>query len=217
MKLVLGLGNPGPDYAGTRHNVGFEVVDRLARKYGAGAPKSKFGGLLSECEMPAPGGAGGTERTLLLKPMTYMNLSGRSALEAMQFFKLEPSKDMLVVVDDIALPCGTIRVKPDGSSGGHNGLTDIGMKLGSNFWARVRIGVDSPGRVPQSDYVLGRFTPEQQPLMETALANATAAVETWVSGGVDAAANKFNNKTERTNPAKEAPSKESRSKESHGN
>jgi PTH1 family peptidyl-tRNA hydrolase len=203
MKLVLGLGNPGPEYSGTRHNVGFEVVDRLARKYGASTPKGKFGGLLSECDLPSKASAGGMERTLLLKPMTYMNLSGRTALEAMQFYKLEPSKDMLVVVDDLALPCGAIRVKPDGSSGGHNGLTDIGMKLGSNYWARVRIGIDARGHVPQSDYVLGRFTSEQQPLIESALTDAVAAVEAWVAGGVEAAANKFNSK----NHAKDTPSK----------
>lgn len=210
MKLVVGLGNPGPQYAGTRHNVGFEVVDRLARKYGAGTPKSRFSGLVAECDLPSKGG---TERTLLLKPMTYMNLSGRSALEALQFYKLEPSKDMLVVVDDLALPCGTIRIKPDGSSGGHNGLTDIGMKLGSNYWARLRIGIDAPGRVPQVDYVLGRFTPEQQPLLEEALADATAAVETWISAGVEAAANRFNGKSD---PRKTTPNN-TPSKETNGN
>jgi PTH1 family peptidyl-tRNA hydrolase len=187
MKLVIGLGNPGPQYAGTRHNVGFEVVDRLARRYQAPAPKSKFSGLLTECE------SNGT-RMLLLKPMTYMNLSGRSALEAVQFYKLEPSTDMLVVVDDLALPCGSIRVKPDGSSGGHNGLTDIGMKLSSNYWARLRIGIDAPGRVPQVDYVLGRFTPEQQPVMEGALNDAVAATETWATKGAAEAANRFNRK-----------------------
>ncbi len=187
MKLVIGLGNPGPQYAGTRHNVGFEVVDRLARRYQASAPKSKFSGLLTECE------SNGT-RMLLLKPMTYMNLSGRSALEAVQFYKLEPSTDMLVVVDDLALPCGTIRVKPDGSSGGHNGLTDIGMKLSSNYWARLRIGIDAPGRVPQVDYVLGRFTPEQQPVMDGALNDAVAATEVWATKGAAEAANRFNRK-----------------------
>lgn len=206
MKLVIGLGNPGPQYAGTRHNVGFEVVDRLARTYGASAPKSRFSGLLTECDMPA--GAGSSERTLLLKPMTYMNLSGRSALEAVQFYKLQPATDMLVVVDDIALPCGTIRVRPGGSSGGHNGLHDIGMKLGSTNWARVRIGVDAPGRVPQADYVLSCFTPQQQPLMETALTNATAAVEAWVAGGVAAAANTFNARTDSPKPTKDSPTKD---------
>lgn len=186
-KLVIGLGNPGKEYAGTRHNVGFDVVDRLADRHKAAAPKSKFSGLLSECE------SNGT-RMLLLKPMTYMNLSGRSALEAVQFYKLDPGTDMLVVVDDLALPCGTIRVKPDGSSGGHNGLTDIGMKLGSNYWARLRIGIDAPGRVPQAGYVLGRFTPDQQPLVDRALADAVDAAETWAQRGVDEAANRFNRK-----------------------
>jgi peptidyl-tRNA hydrolase, PTH1 family len=195
MKLVLGLGNPGKEYAGTRHNVGFEVVDRLASRHRADAPRSKFSGLLTECEVD------GT-RMLLLKPMTYMNLSGRSALEAVQFYKLDPSKDLLVVVDDLALPCGTIRLKPDGSSGGHNGLSDVGLKLSSNYWARLRIGIDAPGRVPQVDYVLGRFTPEQQPLVESAIQDAVAASETWATRGVDEAANRFNRKPSTGNPPK---------------
>lgn len=153
MKLIVGLGNPGSEYAGTRHNAGFDVVDRLSARFAPGAaPRSRFGGLATDAEV-------GGEKCLLLKPMTFMNLSGRSVLEAVQFFKLEPSRDLLVIVDDLALPCGSIRLRPDGSSGGHNGLADIGLKLSSNYWARLRIGIDPPGRVPQADYVLGKFSP----------------------------------------------------------
>jgi len=188
MKLIVGLGNPGPEYAGTRHNVGFDVVDRLARRFAPGAaPRSKFAGLAIEAEI-------GGEKCMLLKPMTFMNLSGRSVLEAMQFFKLEASRDLLVIVDDLALPCGSIRLRPDGSSGGHNGLSDIGLKLGSNYWARLRIGIDPPGRVRQSDYVLGKFSPDQQQPVEASMAEAALAAEAWATKGLQEAMNRFNTK-----------------------
>ncbi len=188
MKLIVGLGNPGPEYAGTRHNVGFDVIDRLARRLAPGAaPRSKFAGLAIDAEI-------GDEKCMLLKPMTFMNLSGRSVLEAMQFFKLEASRDLLVIVDDLALPCGSIRLRPDGSSGGHNGLSDIGLKLGSNYWARLRIGIDPPGRVRQSDYVLGKFSPDQQPLADASMAEAALAAEAWATKGLQEAMNRFNTK-----------------------
>ena len=188
MKLIVGLGNPGPEYAGTRHNVGFDVVDRLAARIAPGqAPRSRFGGLAIEGDI-------GGEKCLLLKPMTFMNLSGRSVQEAVAFFKLEASKDLLVVVDDLALPCGSIRLRPDGSSGGHNGLADIGLRLGSNYWARLRIGIDPPGRVRQSDYVLGRHSPDQRPLVESALDQAALAAECWAAKGLQEAMNRFNTK-----------------------
>jgi PTH1 family peptidyl-tRNA hydrolase len=188
MKLIVGLGNPGPEYAGTRHNVGFDVIDRLARRFAPGAaPRSKFAGLAIDAEI-------GEEKCMLLKPMTFMNLSGRSVLEAMQFFKLEASRDLLVIVDDLALPCGSIRLRPDGSSGGHNGLSDIGLKLGSNYWARLRIGIDPRGRVRQSDYVLGKFSPDQQPLADASMAEAALAAEAWATKGLQEAMNRFNTK-----------------------
>ena len=186
MKLIVGLGNPGPEYAGTRHNAGFDVVDRLARRLAPGAaPRARFAGLAVDVEV-------GGEKCLLLKPTTFMNLSGRSVLEAVQFFKLEPSRDLLVIVDDLALPCGSIRLRPDGSSGGHNGLADIGLRLGSNYWARLRIGIDPPGRVRQADYVLGRFSPDQRPLVDASLAEAVKAAEAWAAKGLQDAMNRFN-------------------------
>jgi len=188
MKLIVGLGNPGPEYAGTRHNVGFLVVDRLAARFAPGAtPRSRFGGLAWDADI-------GGEKCMLLKPMTFMNLSGRTVLEAVQFFKLDASKDLLVIVDDLAFPCGTGRLKPDGSSGGHNGLADIGQRLGSNYWARVRVGIDPNGRIRQSDYVLGQFTPDQKPLVEQSLAEAAQAAEAWATKGLEEAMNRFNRK-----------------------
>jgi PTH1 family peptidyl-tRNA hydrolase len=164
------------------------VIDRLARRFAPGAaPRSKFAGLAIDAEI-------GDEKCMLLKPMTFMNLSGRSVLEAMQFFKLEASRDLLVIVDDLALPCGSIRLRPDGSSGGHNGLSDIGLKLGSNYWARLRIGIDPRGRVRQSDYVLGKFSPDQQPLADASMAEAALAAEAWATKGLQEAMNRFNTK-----------------------
>jgi PTH1 family peptidyl-tRNA hydrolase len=198
MKLIVGLGNPGLEYAGTRHNVGFDVVDRLAARFAPGAaPRSRFGGLAVEAEV-------GGEKCLLLKPMTYMNLSGQPVQEAVRFFKLEASKDLLVIVDDLALPCGSIRLRPDGSSGGHNGLADIGLRLSSNHWARLRIGIDPPGRVRQSDYVLGKFSPDQQAPVEASLAEAARAAEAWATKGLAEAMNRFNIKAARAAPESNA-------------
>jgi PTH1 family peptidyl-tRNA hydrolase len=202
MKLIVGLGNPGSEYAGTRHNAGFDVVDRLSARFAPGAaPRSRFGGLATDAEV-------GGEKCLLLKPMAFMNLSGRSVLEAVQFFKLEPSRDLLVIVDDLALPCGSIRLRPDGSSGGHNGLADIGLKLSSNYWARLRIGIDPPGRVPQADYVLGKFSPAQRPLAEASMDEAARAAECWAAKGLQEAMNRFNSKPAPTAPGNATNSKE---------
>jgi PTH1 family peptidyl-tRNA hydrolase len=198
MKLLVGLGNPGIEYERTRHNVGFEVLDRVARRTvdpSRAIARSRFSGALLEGEVaPERGGPRGAEpiRLLLLKPLTYMNRSGQAVAEAVRFHKLDPSEDLLVVVDDLALPCGTIRIKPDGSAGGHNGLADIEQKLGSNRYPRLRIGIDAPGAVPQADYVLGRFRPDQQPLVEAAIEQAVEACLSWARSGLAATMNRFN-------------------------
>jgi PTH1 family peptidyl-tRNA hydrolase len=192
MKLIVGLGNPGLEYDRTRHNVGFEAIDRLARRTvdpSNSIAKSRFSGMTLEAEMK---GAEGPEKVLLIKPLTYMNRSGQSIAEALRFFKLDPKRDLLVIVDDIALPCGAIRLRPDGSAGGHNGLADIEQKLGTNAYARCRIGVDAPGQIPQKDYVLGRFRPDQQPLVEGAIEQAVQAALCWVTSGIVTAMNRFN-------------------------
>lgn len=191
MKLIVGLGNPGPSYDRTRHNVGFEVVDRLARRHvdpQRTTAKARFSGLLLEAEI-------GSERVLLLKPTTFMNRSGQSVAEAVRFHKLDPPRDLLVVVDDLAIPCGSIRLRPDGGSGGHNGLADIGEKLGSFYWARLRIGIDPPGSVPQADYVLGRFRPDQAAAAEHSLEESVAACACWASDGLESAMNRFNRRS----------------------
>src|SRR5262245_61889448 len=133
MKLIVGLGNPGPEYDDTRHNVGFVVLDRLARRFAPGAiARSKFQGAVIETSL-------GDEKVLLLKPLTYMNRSGQSIAEAVGFYKIDSATDLLVLVDDTALPCGVIRVRGEGSAGGHNGLEDIEQKLGTSQYPRLRI------------------------------------------------------------------------------
>src|SRR5690606_20849349 len=142
MKIVVGLGNPGRQYAATRHNIGFDVVDALAQRLGwTGGPaefdrlaKTKFDALVMDGTVSA---GGGSEKLLLLKPMTYMNLSGQSVRAAMDFFQATPA-DIMVVLDDLALPCGKIRLRPAGSSGGHNGLRDIQRVLSTDQYPRLR-------------------------------------------------------------------------------
>lgn len=185
MKLIVGLGNPGREYEQTRHNVGFEVLDRLARRFGDGGPaKAKFSGALIDAQLNG-------ERALLLKPTTFMNRVGRAIAEAVRFYKLDLA-DTLVMVDDVALPCGAIRLRTGGGAGGHNGLSDIEEKLGSPEYPRLRIGIDAPGAIPQSDYVLGRFRPEQRELLEPALEDAVDAARCWTTYGITEAMNRFN-------------------------
>ena len=204
MKLVVGLGNPGKEYAGTRHNIGWEVVDHLAARLGfTGSAtefdrlaRTKFEGLALDGSASLPGG--GSEKLLLLKPTTYMNLSGRSVQAAMAFCQLTPA-DVMVVLDDLALPVGRIRLRPGGSDGGHNGLKDIQRALGTNQYPRLRLGIDAPPpRVPGKDYVLGRFSPEQRKLIDPAIVRATGAIVTWIDKGLNAAMNQFNADLEET-------------------
>jgi len=191
VKLIVGLGNPGASYDRSRHNVGFEVVDRLARRHvdpQRSTAKARFSGLLLEADI-------GAERVLLLKPTTYMNRAGQSVAEAMRFYKLEATSDLLVVVDDLALPCGSIRLRPDGGAGGHNGLSDIGEKLGGFNWPRLRIGIDAPGSIPQAEYVLGRFRPDQQASVDQSLEESVAACACWATDGLETAMNRFNRRS----------------------
>jgi len=190
MKLVVGLGNPGSEYAETRHNVGFFVIDRLARRWAPGAvARSKFHGALIESRIEGPDG---DMRVLLLRPTTFMNRSGLSVSEAVRFYKLDPAESVLVIVDDVALACGMIRVRAGGGAGGHNGLGDIDRCLGTDQYARLRIGIDPPGQIPQKDYVLGRFRPDQRETLAPALEEAVEATACWAARGCREAMNQFN-------------------------
>ncbi len=195
MKLVAGLGNPGAEYARTRHNAGFMVLDILALNAGE-RWKSAFDGLC--CQIGS-----GSDKILLLKPATYMNRSGQAVAAAMRFHGLT-IENLLVVVDDIHLPCGTIRLRAGGTSGGHNGLADVQRHLGSlvegtpkaaTDYARLRVGVDTPGgpgKPRLEDYVLSAFSPAQWALVQVALNQAADAVQYWASQGVEKAMNRFN-------------------------
>ena len=183
-KLVVGLGNPGSKYEGTRHNIGFEIVDRLASG-GSGTKFSrKFEGQLAEVEIDF-------RRVLLLKPETFMNLSGRSVVPALRFYKLEPA-DLLVICDDLNLPLGKLRIRKGGSDGGQKGLRDVSAQLGTEDYARLRIGIGERGPIDAVDFVLSRFRPAERPIMDDALILATQAVAVWVAQGAGAAMNRFN-------------------------
>ncbi|MFG0276237.1 MAG: aminoacyl-tRNA hydrolase [Phycisphaerales bacterium] len=189
MKIIAGLGNPGAGYERTRHNAGFMAVDRLlARVAPAQHGKARFQSLTWEATLPGAG------KCLLMKPVTYMNLSGRAVSEALRFYKADPAEDLLVLVDDVALPVGSIRIRASGGAGGHNGLSDIQRHCGGEAYARLRIGVDPPGRIPQADYVLGKFSPEQWDALQPALERSADATEKWASEGVLAAMNEFNSR-----------------------
>jgi PTH1 family peptidyl-tRNA hydrolase len=184
MKIVVGLGNPGRNYHGTRHNVGFAVIDNLASAPSASRWQTRFHAQTAEV-------VEGTEKLLLLKPETFMNLSGRSVRQAVDFYNL-PMTDLLVVCDDINLPLGKLRVRARGTHGGHNGLRDIQNHLGTTEYARLRIGVGAPKPNEAVDHVLGRFRPTERPVIEDAVALAVQAVMVWTVRGIEACMNEYN-------------------------
>lgn len=192
MKLIVGLGNPGSEYVGTRHNIGWEVLDELAVALNWLAVAKEFERRgRHQFEGISLDGLHGSEKLMLLKPLTYMNASGRSVQAAMAFFQLTPA-DVMVVLDDLALPAGRIRLRSGGSSGGHNGLRDIERALSTTNYPRLRLGIDSPTHGSGRDYVLGRFDPAQRPKMDAAVKRAATAILTWVDRGIEAAMNQFN-------------------------
>ena len=185
MKLVVGLGNPGRKYQATRHNVGYAVLAELARRCGAGSPKTKFHGDVVEASLDG-------QKALLLGPTTYMNRSGLSVAEACGFYKI-PEEDLLVVCDDLNLPLAKLRLRAGGSSGGQKGLEDIVNRLGTDLFPRLRIGVGPapPGWV-WADFVLSKFTAEEIPVIELAIQRAADAVVVWARDGIEASMNRYN-------------------------
>ena len=185
MKLVVGLGNPGRKYAGSRHNVGFDVVAQLARRFNAPAPRSDFQAEVTEAAIHG-------ERVLLAAPQTYMNLSGRSVRQIVDFYKL-PLDQLLVVCDDLNLPPGRLRLRASGSAGGQKGLQNIIEHLGTEEFPRLRLGIGRPPPpIDAVDYVLMRFPADERELMAAAIEEAAAAVELWVRVGTAAAMNQVN-------------------------
>lgn len=188
MYIIAGLGNPGKQYDMTRHNIGFHTIDYMADKLNIKVKKLKFKALYGECEIAG-------EKTLLIKPQTYMNLSGESIAGFAQFYKINPS-NIIIINDDISLETGRIRVRPRGSAGGHNGLKSIIYMLESDEFPRVKMGVGAPKNenYDLADFVLGHFTKEEIPIMEKAIIKASDAAEEIIRAGVSSAMNKYNSK-----------------------
>lgn len=185
MKLVVGLGNPGRKYEGTRHNAGYMTLEALARKFSAGRKRTAFQGETTEINLAG-------QRVTLLWPQTFMNRSGTSVVQARDFYKLT-NDDLLVVCDDFNLPLGRLRVRTAGSAGGQNGLKDVIRCLGTEEFARLRIGVGPvPGGWDPADFVLGRFTAGEKTEIEIAVATAAEAVECFVDQGAAACMNRYN-------------------------
>ena len=187
--LVVGLGNPGSKYWNTRHNVGFAALDALANDLGTKVDRVKFQGLTGQAALDGL-------KLVLLKPTTYMNLSGGPVRDMANYFKIDPETEMIVIYDDIDTEPGNLRIRKQGSAGGHNGIKDIIKQLGTQKFTRIRIGV---GAKPQgwdlADYVLGRFDTQNRRLVDEAQERACKAVEMILSEGVDAAMNEFNRKS----------------------
>lgn len=189
MKVICGLGNPGDRYRLTRHNVGFRVVDLLADRWDrTGQGRVRDGAARLEVDRPDPVG-----RVLLVKPLTYMNLSGGRLKAAIRQTDLDVTRDLLVVTDDVDLPLGRIRVRREGSAGGHNGLRDIIATLATSEFSRLRVGIGRPGAARATvDHVLATFKPGERELADEAIATAADAAERWLHEGIEAAMNEYN-------------------------
>jgi PTH1 family peptidyl-tRNA hydrolase len=187
MKLIVGLGNPGSRYRGTRHNVGWEVLERLARKHGI---------AIGEDTGWAEVGSGdiGPHRVVLARPMTYVNASGMAVQDLRRRFRVKPS-DLFLIVDDLDLPLGRLRLRQKGTAGGHNGLRSVIEALGTDGFPRMRVGIGRPpGKTDAADHVLARFSAEERQMLNDALDRAVEALEVAIVDGVDVAMNRFNAK-----------------------
>jgi PTH1 family peptidyl-tRNA hydrolase len=189
MKLIVGLGNPGPRYADTRHNVGWRVAEELSARAGAGPWREKFDAAVTETLWHG-------QKVVLARPLTFMNNSGLAVRQLMDFFKA-PLEDLLAVLDDMALDVGRIRLRREGSDGGHNGLASVIVHVGDQRFARLRVGIGpAPPPAEHVDFVLSPFTNEEQPIIEKAIGRAADAAECWITQGPEAAMNQYNPGTE---------------------
>jgi PTH1 family peptidyl-tRNA hydrolase len=183
-KLIIGLGNPGRKYANNRHNVGFQCLDRLAEAWSLSFGRRKHRALLAQGEIAGL-------KVILAKPQTFMNLSGEAVERLARFYRVPP-KDILVIYDDLDLPVGKIRLRPEGGSGGHKGMKSIMERLGTNGFPRLRVGIGRPPHGDPVDYVLGDFTPDERIAIDEARERVVSAVELWLAAGIVAAMNKYN-------------------------
>lgn len=182
--LIAGLGNPGKEYEGTRHNIGFEVIDLLAEKLAVKVNKRKFGSEFAETDYQ-------NKKLILLKPQEYMNCSGQAIAAVKGFYKIQ-TQDVMVIVDDMAIEPSMIRIRQKGSAGGHNGLLDIIEKLSSNEFPRIRIGVGKAPSPNWRNYVLGKFTNQERQIMDVVKQQSVDAVFCWLNEGIESAMNRFN-------------------------
>lgn len=194
MKILVGLGNPGVHYHWTRHNIGFQVVDRLAEIHHISISHTRF---------QAQHGRGliGTQKVMLVKPLTFMNLSGLAINRIVDFYKAD-LKDLLVIHDDLDLPFGTLRIKRRGGDGGHQGIRSIIESMGDNAFLRLKVGIGKPsGETDAADYVLGSFDGAERSQMEDLLSRAAACVDLMISQGIEAAMNRYQKRITRPSPA----------------
>lgn len=189
MFIIAGLGNPGKDYKNTRHNIGFEVIDVIAQKHNISVIEKKHRAIIGK-------GAINGYKVILVKPQTYMNLSGESLREIMDYYKVDPTEELIVISDDISLNPGNIRIRKKGSAGGHNGLKSIIQQLGTDQFMRVKMGVgEKPKDYDLADYVLGHFTADERKVMDEAAKAAEEAICLMLQGDAEAAMNRFNTKS----------------------
>ena len=188
MYLVVGLGNPGRQYESTRHNMGFDTVDYLVEEYKVTQGGVKFNAMYGKTVI-------GGEKVILMKPLSFMNLSGGPVRDMVNYFKIDPETELIVIYDDIDLDPGQLRIRKQGSAGGHNGIKDIIRQLGTEKFLRIKVGVGAkPKGWDLADYVLGRFSTEDRKIVDEAIAKAGKAVDIMISQGPDAAMNEFNKK-----------------------
>ena len=188
MYIIAGLGNPTKEYEGTRHNVGFDVIDRLSERYNIDVTMEKHRALIGK-------GMIAGQKVILVKPQTYMNLSGESIRSVIDYYKVDPEKELIVIYDDISLGVGQLRIRAKGSAGGHNGIKNIIANLGTDVFPRIKIGVgEKPKKYDLADYVLGHFSKEDRELMEEGYDRADHAVGMILNGEIEAAMNQYNRK-----------------------
>lgn len=201
-RMVVGLGNVGSKYAGTRHNIGFAVVDELARRHQAGTPRHRFDARIQDVTI-------GSERVVLAAPTTMMNNSGHAVSQLANWYKLEP-EEILVVYDELDLPFGKMRLRPSGGAGGHNGIKSVIEQLGSPDFNRLRIGIGRPTSGSTVSYVLSRFSVQQRAFVPEIVELAADAAEHWLRHGLDAAMNEYNRREIETRQESVAGSPDSR-------
>ena len=188
MLVIVGLGNPDDKYQGTRHNVGFDVIDLLAEKYNIAVDTKKHRAYIGK-------GIIGGQKVILAKPQTYMNLSGESVRSLVEYYKVDPETELLIIFDDISLDVGQLRIRKKGSAGGHNGIKNIIANLGTSVFQRIKVGVgEKPNGYDLADYVLGRFSKEERELIKEGFECAAEAVAMITAGEIDQAMNKYNRK-----------------------